>query len=252
MAAEDLTRPWVQEFTEGVRDAVYQAEPGMTIYNEFLDAARFDDPAHREELRAWLRQKYRSRRIDLLVVQSWQGIEFLAAERGEPWPGVPVIWGEARALPPEVDGLPETAGVSYEPAVIPAVRGARSLLPDTTRVALVYGSSPLERERYGGVAATLRRADPDIEPIDLGGLAMDDLLHRVAHLPDHTVVLNLGIQFDGAGRPFPPLVPCRLISAAANRPLFSLATHEFGCGVVGGLLRDMTVMGRLLGEQALR
>src|SRR5262245_37801235 len=115
LSAEDLTRPWVQQFIEGVRNAVQRAEPAITIYNEFIDGARFDTPAYVDELRAWLGQKYRDRTIDLVVVQGRQGVEFLAAKNGEPWPGVPVVWGEAGGLRRDVSGqLPETAGGSYE------------------------------------------------------------------------------------------------------------------------------------------
>jgi signal transduction histidine kinase len=253
LSAEDLTRPWVHPFIEGVRDAVQKADPAITIYNEFIDGARFDTPAYAAQLRNWLGQKYRDRKIDLIVVQGRQGVEFLAEGRGQPWPGVPVVWGEAGGLRGDVSHqLAETAGVSYERSLMPFLHVVKTVLPDTKRVALVYGGSALERSRFGGYAAVLRQTDPDLEPIDLGGLAMNDVLQRVARLPEHTIVLNLSVQFDGAGRSFAPLEPCRLIARASNRPLFSLPTHEFGCGVVGGRLRDMGMMGRILGEHAIR
>src|SRR5262245_26992662 len=253
LSAEDLTRPWVQQFIEGVRDAVQKADSSITIYNEFLDGARFATPAYVDELRTWLGQKYRDRAIDLIIVQGRQGVEFLAAKGGEPWPGVPIVWGEAGGLRHDVSQqLRETAGVSYERTLTPVLRVIRAILPQTRRVALVYGGSSLERERFGNYATVLQQTDPDLEPIDLGGLPMDELLRRVARLPEDAVVMNLSVQFDGAGRSFAPMEPCRLIAAAANRPLFSLPTHEFGCGVVGGRLRDMTTMGEILGQHAVR
>ena len=253
LSAEDLTRPWVQQFIEGVRGAIHQAEPSITIYNEFIDGARFGNEAYEDGLRAWLAQKYRGRQIDMIVVQGRQGVEFLAGRNGEPWPGIPVVWGEAGGLRHDVSmQLPLTTGVSYERTLTPVLNTIRTILPGTKHVALVYGASPLERERFSNYAGVLRRTDPDLEPIDLGGLAMDDLLERVSQLPDRTVIMNLSVQFDGAGHAFPPLQPCQLITARANAPLFSLPTHEFGCGVVGGRLRDMTVMGQILGEHATK
>src|SRR5262245_3217354 len=253
LSAEDLTRPWVQQFIEGVRSAVQRAVPSITIYNEFIDGARFDNQAYEDELRAWLARKYRGRQIDMVIVQGRQGVEFLADGNGEPWPGVPVIWGEAGGLRHDVSRqLPATAGVSYERTLTPVLQTIKAILPETKHVALVYGASPLERERFSNYAAVLRRTDPDLEPIDLGGLAMDDLLERVSRLPDGTIIMNLSVQFDGAGHAFPPLQPCQLIAARANAPLFSLPTHEFGCGVVGGRLRDMSLMGQILGEHAIK
>jgi len=253
LSAEDLTRPWVQEFIEGVRAAIHRADPSINIFNEFLDGARFDKSSYRNELHAWLAEKYRDHQIDMIVVQGRQGVEFLAEQNGEPWPGVPVVWGEAGGLRQDVSGrLSETSGVSYERTLTPVLRVIKTVLPDTKNVALVYGASTLERERFGNYATVLRRTDPDLEPIDLGGLTMDDLLARVARLPEHTVIMNLSVQFDANGRSFPPWQPCQLIAAVANRPLFSLPTHELGCGVVGGRLRDMRMMGEILGDHAMR
>ncbi len=75
---------------------------------------------------------------------------------------------------------------------------------------------------------------------------------RVANLPEHTVLFLFSSQVDVVGRSFQPLRACELLTAAANRPLFSLQRHELGCGITGGLLRDFRVAGRLLGERALR
>jgi signal transduction histidine kinase len=253
LSAEDLTRPWVQQVIDGVRDSIQTAYPQIAIYNEFLDGARFDSSSYASELREWLRHKYRDRHIDIVVAQGRQVVEFLANARGEPFPGVPVIWGEAGGLRHDVSGqLAQVTGVNYERTLTPVLRVIRTILPDTKHVALVYGASPLEHERFADYADTLRRTDPDLEPIDLGGLGVADILARVARLPEHSIIMNLSVQIDGAGNNYPPMQVCRLIAAAANRPLFSLPTHEFGCGVVGGRLRDMRRMGELLGEHVVR
>jgi signal transduction histidine kinase len=87
--------------------------------------------------------------------------------------------------------------------------------------------------------------------IDLGGLPMAEVLRRVAELPDDTVVMNIGVQMDGAGKLFAPRAPCELIAGASRRPLFSPPLHELGCGTVGGPLRDFAHLGRVLGGHAL-
>jgi signal transduction histidine kinase len=69
LSSEDLTRPWLQQFIEGVRVAIQTADSAIAIYNEFIDGARFDTPADGDDLRAWLGRKYRDRNIDLILVQ---------------------------------------------------------------------------------------------------------------------------------------------------------------------------------------
>lgn len=253
LAVNDPSRPWVPLITEGFQDVVDQAPEPPTVYLEYLDTARFGEEDYIEAYREWLRRKYRNRRIDLLVARGQESVEFLARARGEPWPSVPVLYGEFGALTIDIsESLPGATGVILESQTRYALQVMKALLPDTERVAFLYGGSEVERARYAGFTPLVRESNLGLEPIDVGGLAMDDLLERVAHLPERTVALFLGILVDGAGRSFAHGHPCELIAAAINRPLFGLYRHDFGCGIVGGSLVDFTEAGRVLGEQALK
>ena len=189
--------------------------------------------------------------MDLVVASGQEAVEFLAG--GDPWPGVPVLYADVSALTIDVSqALPGATGLVFEDHFRAALAVIKSLFPDTERVGLIHGASTGERSRFLGFAEQVRAAGLGLEPVDFSGLAMDDLLGQVAHLPEHTVLFLFRTQVDAMGRAFQPLRSCELISAAANRPLFSLPRHELGCGIVGGLLRDYRAAGRLLGEQALR
>jgi signal transduction histidine kinase len=80
---------------------------------------------------------------------------------------------------------------------------------------------------------------------------MPELLDRVRRLPERMVVFHMAIEVDAAGRTIPTARSCQLISEAANRPLFGLGAQDFGCGMVGGVMRDWTKAGRLFAERAL-
>lgn len=249
----DPSRPWVPLITQGFMEAVDTAPDPPTVYLEYLDTARFGEDDYVDAFRDWLRRKYRNRRIDLLVARGQESVEFLAEAGGEPWPGLPVLWFELGGLSIDIsESLPAATGVILESHTREALRLIKTLLPDTERVALIYGGSNVERARTAGFAPLVNEANLGLEPIDLGGLAMDDLLMRVAHLPERTVGLFLGILVDAADRGFAHGRPCQLITAATNRPVFALYRHDFGCGVVGGLLVDFAEGGRILGEQALK
>ena len=87
----------------------------------------------------------------------------------------------------------------------------------------------------------------------MNGLPLNDLVSRLGRLPDHAVVL-LGVssgQLDAAHWMNPAWPLCEVASSAANRPTFMLGAHFLGCGVVGGLLRDFSAIGRIVGERAL-
>jgi signal transduction histidine kinase len=56
---------------------------------------------------------------------------------------------------------------------------------------------------------------------------------------------------DAEGHAVAPNQTCELIASTGRAPAFTLAAHDLGCGVVGGLMRDWTIVGRLLGDEVL-
>jgi signal transduction histidine kinase len=237
---------------DGFRQRLQQTPDSPALFTEYLDAARFADPAHLERLRDWFRSKYARRRIDLIAAAGQEVVAFLAQQRGEPWPNVPIMYLELGGLTIDVsDRLADVTGVILEDSFATALRTAKELFPDTERIGLLYGGSDVERARYGPLVARVRELVRGVDGVDLGGLSMPDLVDRVRSLPGRMVIFHMAIEVDAAGRTLPTARSCQLISDAANRPLFGLGAQDFGCGMVGGLMRDWTKAGQLFAERAL-
>jgi signal transduction histidine kinase len=236
---------------DGFRQRLQQTRDSPALFTEYLDAARFADPEHLERLRRWFRSKYAYRRIDLIAAAGQEVVAFLAQQRGEPWPNVPIMYLELGGLTIDVsDRLADVTGVILEDSFATALRTAKELFPDTERIGLLYGGSDVERARYGPLVARVRRL-AGVDGVDFGGLSMPDLLDRVRKLPERMVIFHMAIEVDAAGRTMPTARSCQLISEAANRPLFGLGAQDFGCGMVGGVMRDWTKAGELFAERAL-
>src|SRR5207245_9100404 len=89
------------------------------------------------------------------------------------------------------------------------------------------------REWWEGVARrTFRPYEGRIEFVYLSGLAMDDLLKRVATLPDGSIVLYLPVSRDATGKIFIPAEALKLVAAASNAPIYGFADSFVGRGVV--------------------
>jgi signal transduction histidine kinase len=249
---DEISRPWTQEITLGFHDVFRDRAPDIPVYDEFLDSARFEQSDHAADFREWLRQKYRNSRIQLVVAPGMNAVDFLSRANGEPWPDTPVLYAEVGPLRIDASGIRHVSGLNFQNNLAAQLRTIRDLLPGTSSLAVVYGGSERERRQWAGYEQRLRQLDPSWRMIDLGGLPMEDVLRRVAELPDDAVVMNIGVQVDGAGRPFAPRAPCVLIAERSRRPLFSPPSHELGCGVVGGPLRDFANLGRTLAEYALK
>lgn len=251
LSNEHPSWPTFQHAVDGFREVVQRALQPVAFYQEFLDSSRFSQAEYPAIFRRWLQDKYRGRRLDLVVAAGQEVVAFLAD--GNPWPDVPVLYSDIGALTIDIsERLPGATGVVFQDHFRQALAAIKAILPDTTRIGLIHGASAGERARFAAFASEVRAADLGLEPVDLAGLTIDDLLARVANQPPDTVLFLFSTQVDALGRMFQPMRACELVSAAANRPLFSLQLHELGCGIMGGLLRDFKVAGGLVGQTALK
>src|SRR5262245_14781068 len=86
LATDHFTRPYMRLIFEGFTDEVLKSSNPPGLYFETLDASRFEEDQYLENLRGWLREKYRERHIDMIVAIAEDALGFLARSRGEPWP----------------------------------------------------------------------------------------------------------------------------------------------------------------------
>jgi signal transduction histidine kinase len=248
IAPDDFTQPYVRLLFEAFSSTVQQGPDIPVLFFEPVDSIRFQDPQYLQSVREWLRQKYRDRRIDLIVPIGQQMLAFLADGQGEPWPAAQVLFLESGSVTPEIfDRMPDAGGVLLEDHFAAAMAVIRTILPETKRVALVYGASAVERDRFGGFAGKVRAVN--LEPVEIVGASVEEMRAAVRRLPQQTVVLLLSPNVDAEGRVVPRARDCEVVST--ERPTFMLGMQDFGCGIVGGLLRDWAIIGRLVGEEAL-
>ena len=250
LAVEDFTRPYVRLLFEGFSDRVLAAPRAPAIYFESIDATRFEQKEYLADVRDWLSRKYDTTPIDLVMPLGEDALSFLAEAHGEPWPGAQVLYLESGI--PRVDTrsrLPQTGGVQLEDIFFGSLEVMKVILPETKRVALLYGASVVETTRYNGFADKVRSAG--LEPIELFGMSMDQMLAEVARLPAQTVAFILQPSVDASGNALAPRRSCELIASNDRVPAFSLGAHDLGCGVVGGLMRDWAIVGRLMGDEVL-
>ena len=81
---------------------------------------------------------------------------------------------------------------------------------------------------------------------------MDDLLARVADLPDRSLIFYLHIFQDGTGKSFVPAEALELLAARANAPIYGRVDTHVGRGIVGGHVFSFEAEGRSAARLGLR
>lgn len=250
LAADDFARPHVRLIFEGLNEVVSSTANAPAIYFESLDAARFEERDYFDGAREWLAHKYRERPIDLIIPVGEDAVGFLISTRGQPWPRAQVLFVEVGSVRFDIRrDLPTAGGLllsDHSPAALATIK---AVLPATRHLALVYGASEVDRLRWEGFAEKVRKAG--FEPVVLAGTTAATLGARLSRLPAGTAIMLLAPTLDADGHVLSATETCRRVTAAGRLPAFTLGAHDLGCGVVGGLMRDWSMVGRMLGVEAL-
>jgi hypothetical protein len=186
----------------------------LDYYAEFIDAARFSDPAYKQGFLQFLRLKYRDLRFLLVIAMQDAAVELVAAERDTLFRGTPVVFlTNDHAL----RRLPDSTGVIHERNFAGTVAMVRQLQPDVRQLFVVTGAALADR----AYEEELRRQLPSDSRLTftfLSGLPTEALVGRLSRLPPRSAVYYLLVNEDGAGRRFHPLEYAGRVAAAANAP----------------------------------
>lgn len=215
------------------------------LYFEFMDLARNPGRDYRRNLANVYRQAFRDRTIDLIVAVHPDALQFLLTDAKDLFSDVPVISVLGTAY--KVDHSDPKRPVIIMPFstdIASTVRGILSLQPDTRNLIVISGSTYMDGRLAERVKAELKAMDVGRDVEYLRDVPMPDILARVSKLPPQTALLFTSFHADGAGKIFMPAAAAKMISAAANAPLFGLYDSLFGDqGIVGGTILDQRAEG---------
>src|SRR5262249_15810244 len=234
----DADSAWYKEFSAKFRSTLKAASSAgsVSIYAEHLDLSRFKGAQHDEDLRNYLRDKFRGRPIGVLVVQGSSALEFVMNARSELWPTVPVAFA---AVDEETAArLKISSGVTGHIYQLPfrnMVTAAQALVPNLKRIALVGDSWERQavRRHYQDEIPALAA---QFEVVDLIGLLMTKIKERVAVLPDDTAIIYTSVTLDDAGGTYVPHESLAAFVDVANRPIVVDAETNIGHGATGGFV----------------
>jgi signal transduction histidine kinase len=210
------------------------------------------DPALEDALVGYLIATGAQRRPDLVVAIGGQAGRF-ALSRRDVFPATPVLFAgvDQRFVRPD-------ALTNYDAAVpvandVPAVvENILQVLPQTGTVAVVLGSSPLERFWRAELGRELEPFESRVRLIWWDELSGHEMLARAADLPPRSAILYVLFHVDAAGVPHASPAILAGLHETANAPIFGLFDAQLGQGIVGGPLVPIGTVSRLSVDAATR
>jgi PAS domain S-box-containing protein len=126
------------------------------------------------------------------------------------------------------------------------------MLPKTRKILIISGSSLIDRAVQNLAREALRGYSNRLEINYLAEITTEDLMDKVARLPERSVIFYLLFSRDSEGKSFVPREIMSDISKKTNAPMFGIVDTYLGYGIVGGSLLSAAVQGKRCAEIALQ
>ncbi|MDA9467776.1 sensor histidine kinase [Bradyrhizobium sp. CCBAU 53415] len=245
--------PW-SEYARSIKLKLQQRSPWpLDIQEHTLLTARFTTPGPEGPFVEYLRSIYQGRPPDIIMSVGGPAAGFVQRHRSDLFPKAPMVLTTVeerlidRARLTEKDTV-----VSVRNDFVTAFSNVLQVLPETRTIALVIGTSTLEKFWLDEVKKDVKPLESRVAFVWYNDLPFDEILKRASALPPDTALFWGLMSVDAAGVVHDGESALRRLSAVANAPIFCFEESFFGHGIVGGPMHSVAELGEKTAGAAIR
>jgi signal transduction histidine kinase len=216
-----------------------------------LVTARYAD-SEEEPFVEYLAALFSKRPLDLVITTGAPAADFIRKHRQNLFSTVPALFTalERRRVAPEyLTGRDAAVAIHNDyPRIIENIL---EVLPKTTNVTMILGSSPLERFWTEQLKVEFQPFEKRVAFTWTNDMSFEEVLKHISTLPPQSAIFFGLMSVDAAGVSHEEGEVFTRVHAVANAPIFSYIDLYFGQGVVGGPLSRVDDVGRLTASVAV-
>jgi signal transduction histidine kinase len=209
------------------------SEP-VAVYDASMDAGQAPGSDVQQPLMELLLHRFAGSPPDVVVTIGPPAAAFYPQNRDKVFPATPlVISGVDERFVLKSALRAGDAAVASHQSLPGVVDNILRVLPDTQKIVVVLGDSPLERFWRGETSRQFARFANRVSIEWLNNLSLEQMRQRVAALPPHSAVLYAILLTDAAGVPHERRAALASLVEVSTAPIFSLFESDLPHGVVG-------------------
>src|SRR5262245_24749960 len=250
----DKFTPYVEFVSKFRADLTRQSSDPIDFYETSLATARFTDSKQDEApFVDYLQALFAGRPLDLVVAVGGPAARFFQRHRQQIFSRTPVLFAAVEQRHLNADSLTANdAAVAVRIDLAAVVNNILTVLPQTKRIAIVAGASPLETFWVNEMRQAFQPFANRIAFVWLNELPFDQMLKRASVLPPDAAIFFGLLSVDAAGIPHEEDKALAALHGAANAPIFSYVDAHFGRGLVGGPMISLSDLSRQSATAAVR
>jgi signal transduction histidine kinase len=246
-------KPW-SEYAQTIREELKRQSPWpIDITEQSLITARSSDEDPETPFVEYLRALFAKRPLDLIVSVGAPAAGFVQRHRPQLFATTPMVFTAVDQRRVQYSNLTTNdAVVAVRIDYLSAIKNILQVLPDTKRVAVVVGASPVEQFWRKEIAREVKPLEGRVEFIWYDNLSFEDILKHAAALPPHSAIFWELMSVDAAGVVHEGNTALARLHAVAKAPIFSYDESFFGSEIVGGPLLSVLEGSRKTAAVAIR
>ncbi|WOH74042.1 sensor histidine kinase [Bradyrhizobium sp. NDS-1] len=242
--------PW-DDYGRKIREELrIQSKDPIDIFEVSLSTARFPD-GNEDAFVSYVNAVFSARKLDLIMTIGGPAARFFQQNRKRIFPSIPTLYA-ALAQQMSANAPATDAMVSVDVDVLSTLHQILNLVPETTKVFVVMGNSPIEKLWLQEMRKLFEPLASRVEITYSNELSLEQILQQVAILPPRTFIVYGQMLVDAAGVVHEGKAAIGRIHAVANAPMFSEQDAFFGLGVVGGRMTNTSDVSRQTAAVAVR
>jgi PAS domain S-box-containing protein len=244
---------WSDAEESGFIQRLREVYPKLDVPMEFLDAKRHAGEKNLARMQDFLMDKYRGKKLDLIVAFDNPALAMLMGYRHELFPEVPVVFAGINDIQQfRLNGRQGITGVAEMQDVKNTLELALSLHPRTREV-LVINDYTLSGQAARRDMEPLVQAYGDQVKISfIPPSTFEEVKNRISSLPQDALVLIMSFATDRLGENLSLAESTTVFTSATRVPVYGVHETRLGHGIVGGYLLGGSEHGRRAADIALR
>ncbi|MFH2129456.1 MAG: ABC transporter substrate binding protein [bacterium] len=240
---------WNDDLSRGIFDVL--DNDLVELHFEYMDAKRYADARHFENLYQLYRHKYRTRPVDVIISTDESALDFLLAHRDDLFPGTVVVFCGVKFLEEnKLYGERNITGVIEQVDIEKNIRLILQLTPAVKHILVITDNSPTSISTIKSFIPVLKTFGDRINFHFTEQMAVADLQQSLQGLsPEHAVLL-VNYTRDIDGNLFSMEESARIISLSSPVPVYALWDSYLGSGILGGLLVSGYTQGKIAAHMA--
>lgn len=227
-------KPW-SEYAKAFRQHLESQSDAPLVVQNFPVVLTPDALDGETRFADYLKSLFPNDAPDLVVAFGAPAAQFIQRHRTELFPTTPVL------LAAVDERRVQQAGLASNDAAVPVwidiqllFKNILQLLPDTTTIAIVIGSSPNEQFWIRELDNELLFLKERINFLYWNSISFEEILTRAASLPKHSAIFWVQPQIDVTGAVHEGERALKRLHTVANSPIFTHDDSFFDGGIVGG------------------